>query len=133
MRHILSPRPIAMGTLRMGNATTAARLVPLSGLTQPLAPDDLGAAAGAIDLAAIAAVCARCTPSRRRVRARLWVCGQRKSVAHIPTGATSNKQQQFDCFAIAGLTPNPSHPGRHQSGGSRDMSPASRRHILNGF
>jgi len=55
MRHILSPRPIAMGTLRMGNATTAARLVALSGLAQPLAPGDLGTAAGTIDLAAIAA------------------------------------------------------------------------------
>ena len=44
-----------MGTLRMGNATTAARLVTLSGLAQPLAPGDLGTAAGTIDLAAIAA------------------------------------------------------------------------------
>jgi hypothetical protein len=55
MRHILLPRPIAMGTQRMGNATTAARLVALSGLAQPLAPGDLGTAAGTIDLAAIAA------------------------------------------------------------------------------
>src|SRR5713101_6727946 len=55
MRHILSPRPIAIGTQRMGNATTAARLVALSGLAQPLAPGDLGTAAGTIDLAAIAA------------------------------------------------------------------------------
>jgi hypothetical protein len=55
MRHILSPRPIAMGTLRMGHAATAARLVALSGLAQPLAPGDPGTAAGTIDLAAIAA------------------------------------------------------------------------------
>jgi hypothetical protein len=55
MRHILLPRPIAMGTLRMGNATTAARLVALSGLAQPFAPGDLGTAAGTIDLAAITA------------------------------------------------------------------------------
>src|SRR6266478_2394573 len=55
MRHILLPRPIAIGTQRMGNATTAARLVALSGLAQPLAPGDLGTAAGTIDLAAIAA------------------------------------------------------------------------------
>jgi hypothetical protein len=32
MRHILLPRPIAMGTQRMGNATTAAGLVALTGL-----------------------------------------------------------------------------------------------------
>ncbi len=55
MRHILLPRPIAIGTQRMGNATTAARLVTLSGLAQPLAPGDLGTAAGTIDLAAITA------------------------------------------------------------------------------
>jgi hypothetical protein len=55
MRHILSPRPIAMGTLRMGNTATAARLVALSGLAQPLAPGDPGTAAGTIDLTAVAA------------------------------------------------------------------------------
>jgi hypothetical protein len=55
MRHILSPRPIAMGTLCMGHAATAARLIALSGLAQPLAPGDPGTAAGTIDLAAIAA------------------------------------------------------------------------------
>ena len=55
MRHILLPRPIATGTERMGNATAAARLVALSGRALPLAPGDLGTAAGTIDLAAIAA------------------------------------------------------------------------------
>jgi hypothetical protein len=55
MRHILLPRPIAMGTQRMGNATTAARLIALSGLAQPLAPGDLGTADGTIDLTAVAA------------------------------------------------------------------------------
>jgi hypothetical protein len=36
-----------------------------------------------------APVCVRCTPSCRTARARLWICGQRKSVAHRPTGATT--------------------------------------------
>jgi hypothetical protein len=44
-----------MGTLRMGHAASATRLVALSGLAQPLAPDDPGTAAGTIDLAAITA------------------------------------------------------------------------------
>ena len=62
-----------------------------------------------------APLCARYTPSCRRARARLWVCGQRKSVVHIPTGATTNNQHQFDYFGIAGLRPSPSHPGERQS------------------
>jgi hypothetical protein len=55
-------------------------------------------------------VCVRCTPSCRTARARLWVCGQRKSVAHIPTGATINTKHQFDCFRRPGLRPSPSYP-----------------------
>jgi hypothetical protein len=55
MRHILSPRPVTAGTLRMGNTATAARLVALSGRSQLLSTGDLGTAAGTIDMAAIAA------------------------------------------------------------------------------
>jgi hypothetical protein len=58
-----------------------------------------------------APVCARCTPSCRTARARLWICGQRKSVAHIPTGATINNNHQFDCLRKPGLRPSPSYPG----------------------
>ena len=63
-----------------------------------------------------APLCARCTPSCRRTRACLWTCGQRKSVAHMPTGATTNNQNQFDCFRTQGLRPSASYSGDHQSG-----------------
>ena len=52
----------------------------------------------------------RCNPStfrHTRCAGRLWICGQRKSVAHIPTGAAINTKHQFDC---AGFRPNPSSP-----------------------
>jgi hypothetical protein len=37
--------------------------------------------------------------------AGLWICGQRKGVAHIPTAATSSSQHQFDCSGREGLRP----------------------------
>jgi hypothetical protein len=46
--------------------------------------------------------------ARRTARARLWICGQRKSVAHISTGATINNKHQFDSSEDLG-----SDPARH--------------------
>ena len=194
-----------MGTLRMGNATTAARLVALSGLAQGLAPGDLGTAAGTIDLAAIAAAAdehlrtatgtqketrrrcvraigprtwtksamlgimprhacsARCGARRRsglgglgRRRAcqssrlsprhcaldaprhaagRAQACGHVDNARALPT--CPQAQQQTIRTNLIASERKGSGPARHIrvaiSPGNRDMSPASRRHILNGF
>jgi len=58
--------------------------------------------------------------------ANLWVCGQRKSVVHIPTGPTSNNQHQFDCFEMVGLRPSASYQPT-VSPRSRDTPRISRR------
>lgn len=43
--------------------------------------------------------------------ADLWICGQRKCVAHRPTGSKNNKsKRQFDCFESTALRPGPSPP-----------------------
>jgi hypothetical protein len=43
--------------------------------------------------------------------ADLWICGQRKRVAHRPTGSKNNKsKRQFDCFESTALRPGPSPP-----------------------
>src|SRR6202162_3625642 len=55
MRHILLPRPIAMGPYRMGQAPAAARLVAPTGGTLGVISGLLRAAAGTIDLTAVAA------------------------------------------------------------------------------
>ena len=68
------------------------------------------------------------TPSCCAARARLWICGQRKSVAHIPTGPTINNKHQFDRFRRLG-----SDPARHiqptVSPGSDDASTMTRAHL----
>jgi hypothetical protein len=46
---------------------------------------------------------------------RLWICGQRKSVAHISTGATINNKHQFDSSEGPGLRPSPSYSGDRRS------------------
>jgi hypothetical protein len=162
MRHVLLLSPPATRPYRVGQPTATARLVALTGRAPGVISRHLCTAAGAIDLAAVAAaadqhlseatrtheqsgwrfhrrrpartwtasamlgimprhacsarcgarrrsgtwrfrsapclpidrfvtapVCVRCTPSCRTACARLWICGQRKSVAHRPTGATS--------------------------------------------
>ena len=40
-------------------------------------------------------------------RGGLWICGQRKGVAHIPTGAANDSQHQVDCFEEGPLRPGP--------------------------
>ena len=42
--------------------------------------------------------------------ADLWICGQRKRVAHIPTGSKNKSKRQFDCFGSTALKPGPSQP-----------------------
>ena len=68
------------------------------------------------------------TPSCCAARARLWICGQRKSVAHIPTGPRINNKHQFDRFRRLG-----SDPARHiqptVSPGSDDASTMTRAHL----
>ena len=46
----------------------------------------------------------RNAPIVRAARASLWICGQRKGVAHMPTGPASSSQRYFDCFGTAGQT-----------------------------
>ncbi len=46
----------------------------------------------------IAPLCSRRAPTELAAQARLWICGQRKGVAHIPTSAANNSQRQFDRF-----------------------------------
>ena len=46
----------------------------------------------------------RNAPIVRAARASLWICGQRKGVAHMPTGPSSSSQRYFDCFGTAGQT-----------------------------
>jgi len=40
----------------------------------------------------------RSAVTERAAQAGLWICGQRKGVAHIPTGAANDSQHQVDCF-----------------------------------
>jgi hypothetical protein len=42
--------------------------------------------------------------------ADLWICGQRKRVAHRPTGSKNKSKRQFDCFGSTALKPGPSQP-----------------------
>jgi hypothetical protein len=42
--------------------------------------------------------------------ADLWICGQRKRVAHRPTGSKNTSKRQFDCFGSRALKPGPSQP-----------------------
>jgi hypothetical protein len=50
-------------------------------------------------------------PVTAAAHADLWICGQRKRVAHIPTGSKNNKsKRQFDCFGSTAVRPGPSQP-----------------------
>src|SRR5271168_2453896 len=173
MRHVLLSGAPAASTRRMVHPTAAARLVAPAGGALSLMPGLPRTAAGAVNLAAVAAAAdqylrlaasaqeqpgrpfrrrraAAWTPSatggimprhacsapcgaRRRTRAwqfrsapclpigrlssrhcaldtrcsavteraaqaGLWICGQRKGVAHISTGAANDTQNQVDCF-----------------------------------
>ena len=40
----------------------------------------------------------RSAATERAAQAGLWICGQRKGVAHISTGAANDTQHQVDCF-----------------------------------
>ena len=51
----------------------------------------------------------------RAARASLWICGQRKRVAHRPTGSANSRQYQFECSGTAELTLCLSHPNSSQS------------------
>jgi hypothetical protein len=200
MRHVLLQGTPATRPYRVGQPTTTARLVALTGRAPGVVSRRLCTSAGAIDLAAVAAAAdqhlsaatrtheqpgwrfhrrrpgrtwtasamlgimprhacsARCgarrrsglgglgrrracqsagchraslrpsTPSCCAARARLWICGQRKSVAHIPTGPTINNKHQFDRFRRLG-----SDPARHiqptVSPGSDDASTMTRAHL----
>ena len=50
-----------------------------------------------------AKLCARSTSSHLRAHAGLWICGQRKRVAHRPTGSKNKSKRQFDCFGSTAL------------------------------
>jgi len=68
-----------------------------------------------------APVCVRCTPSCRTARARLWICGQRKSVAHIPTAQQSTTN--INLIASEGLGSDPAHHLQATSGMTRHQDP----------
>jgi len=49
---------------------------------------------------------------RRKTRASLWICGQHKSVAHIPTGPTAEATASFNVMKMKKTPPRPPHhPG----------------------
>src|SRR5206468_4256900 len=54
MRHVLLPCAIAMGTLGVGEATSAAHLIAPASLTLRTAPGQLRTLTGAVDLTAVA-------------------------------------------------------------------------------
>jgi len=104
-----------MGTLRMGHAATAARLVALSGLAQPLAPGDPGTAAGTIDLTTVAAAANKhlrsTTDTHEQSRRRL----HRRGFAHAWTAtAMLGIMPRHACSARCGA--------RRRSGTSRFRS-----------
>jgi hypothetical protein len=58
-------------------------------------------------------------------RGGLWICGQRKGVAHKSTGPASSSQRQFVCLETVGLqTPARSPPATVSLGG-RQTSPVT--------
>jgi hypothetical protein len=65
-------------------------------------------------------------------RGGLWICGQRKGVAHKSTGPASSSQRQFVCLETVGLqTPARSPPATVSLGG-RQTSPVTAP-FLRGF
>ena len=62
--------------------------------------------------------CALDPPRHISAHADLWICGQRKRVAHRPTGSKNKSKRQFDCFGSTAVRPGPSQP--RPSARSRD-------------
>jgi hypothetical protein len=54
--------------------------------------------------------CALDQPRHISAHADLWICGQRKRVAHRPTGSKNKSKRQFDCFGSTAVRPGPSQP-----------------------
>jgi hypothetical protein len=52
---------------------------------------------------------------RRPIGERLWICGQRKRVAHIPTAGSNSRQLQFDDLTKAAFTRGFPHPSVSRS------------------
>ena len=67
-------------------------------------------------------------PSAFAASANPRTCGQRKGVAHIPTGATTTIKIQFDCFGTECLGPA-RHIQTTVRPGSHDAPPLSLRHL----
>ena len=66
----------------------------------------------------------RCSAvTERAAQAGLWICGQRKGVAHIPTGAANDSTN--DCFEGRPLRPRPSPAGDYQPGRSGHLAQAT--------
>jgi hypothetical protein len=67
----------------------------------------------------------RSAATQRAAQAGLWICGQRKGVAHIPTGAANDTQHQVDCFEGGPLRPSLSPAGDYQPKRSGQLAHAT--------
>jgi hypothetical protein len=71
----------------------------------------------------------RSAVTQRATQAGLWICGQRKGVAHIPTGAANDSQHQVDCFVRGTAQTWARHPQATTSRRGQVTSPRRLRHL----